>query len=468
MACEGIDQLLQQTRAIGREGAVAHVQCARWGNELIFLLDPDPRYGWVLPAVKKRLREELALLQYDLSSAETQLVYLERGGKLRLLGFELHSVPGSHGGLRVEYQPIEPSARPARPRRQPRWRWDFHPLQWAGRCLGRVSVPGPWHLVPEAYRKAGSVQVGWRHLPIALYPVLALYFGWLSPMALACAAAILLANWRSLPALWLQARRHPLELTGLACGIAFLVCLFVLASDLYAKLPREVPAPHMPPGFYLGEYHPSWDAEPVRYGLYLPPHFQKQKGPFPLIVFLHGHGERQIEKCFRAGVPLAIVREFGEQTPNGPFPFAGFFPNDPDGMWDLDTDRLKAVLKTLDYVSKRHRLDPARVYLTGPSSGGNGVWLWAQAYPDRWAAVVPVAGFIDPDVAKVRHLPVWIFHGGKDSLAPVERERALVQKLKAAGADVRYTEFPNKQHVINRDVYGRKELYDWLASKTRR
>jgi predicted peptidase len=171
---------------------------------------------------------------------------------------------------------------------------------------------------------------------------------------------------------------------------------------------------------------------------------------------------------FAAGLAQAIVLRFGEQTPNGRFEFAAFFPTDPEGMWAPERrEAMHGVMEALDHVIQRHRIDPKRVYLTGHSSGGDGVWSFAQSYPDVWAAVAPVAAFTDPDIAKVRHIPAWIFHGAKDNLTPAEQMRGLFQKLKDAKANVRYTEIPDRGHVIWREVYHRKELYDWFAAKTR-
>ena len=124
-------------------------------------------------------------------------------------------------------------------------------------------------------------------------------------------------------------------------------------------------------------------------------------------------------------------------------------------------------MEVLDYVIKRHRIDPDRVYLTGISNGGSGVWRLAEAYPDRWAAVAPLGSFYQPDVAKVRHIPAWIFHGGMDEKAPVAPVRGLVKGLQRVRADVRYTEVPNKGHTIFTEIYDSKDLYAWFAEKKR-
>jgi predicted peptidase len=247
-----------------------------------------------------------------------------------------------------------------------------------------------------------------------------------------------------------------------AGGLACLVLGYFL---LFPNLVREAPAANMPAGFYMGEYRAAKGAEPVQYGLYVPPHFEKEKGPFPLIVFLHGYGERN-KGVFATGLSQSIVLRFGEQTPNGRFDFAALFPIDLEGVWEFKPRQLEGVVGALNHVIEQHRIDAKRVYLTGHSAGGD-LWPLVEAYPEKWAAVAPAAGFRDPDIAKVRHVPIWIFHGAEDNITPVERARKLAEKLKQAKADLKYTEIPNKAHVIWRDVYGGKELYEWFASKKR-
>jgi predicted esterase len=468
IAFEGIDQILQQAKTFGREENFLHVQWTRVADQLVVLSDCDPRYDWILPAVKKRLREELSSLHYDLAAVETQSLDLTCGEPLRFLGFELRCVKRSGGDSRVQYRPIEePSRRLAEnaPSRR-RLLGRYQTLRFLRPCLNWIGRQQSSQFVRDTYRKVTSIQVGWRHLPITLYPILVLYFGWNSPAAWLCLALIFVCNWRSIPAVVMGAQRHWWGVTTMACGLAGLVCLYLTISDVRANFSREDPAPHMPPGFYLGQYHSSWDAEPVPYGVYVPPHFKHEKGPFPLIVFLHGYGERRSDHIFSVGVPNYIAHHFGERTENGRFEFVALFPIDPKGQWQVDTPEVEDAMKVLEHVIKRHHIDPARVYLTGISAGGSGVWRLAETYPDKWAAVAPVSSFIQPDVQKVRHIPAWIFHGAKDIAAPVERDRDLVQKLKAAQADVRYTEAPDRGHNM-RSVYDSQELYDWFATKTR-
>jgi predicted esterase len=522
-----IDHILQQAKTLGREENFLHVQCLRVGNEIIVLTDRDPRYEWILPAVQKRLREELAHLHYEPAALETQSLDVSLGHRLRFLDYELRLVKDRHGEMRARYRLVEKSKR----RYAPKTRWRlfgrYDPLRFLQPALNWMAKKRSWQIVERACSKANAVQVGWRHLPITLLPVLMLLFGWLSPLALLCLAAIPVCNWRwivdvllagyekanSIQASWRHLPvtlfpvllylfgwrslipwldvvvifacnwhwgrsilrwmgRHKLDTVMATCAAAALLALSPLLRDIYANRPREEVAvfSRLPAGFYWGEYHgPSWwNGEPTPvtyYGLYVPPHLQGQRGPFPLIVYLHGYGERTKWRIFKAGLPAAIAQRFGINKPNGIFPFVAFFPIDPTGHFQAGSVEVENIMQTLDYVIGRHRIDPARIYLTGISAGGSGVWELAQAYPDRWAAVVPVCSFISPEVEKVRHLPAWIYHGAKDQQAPVERERYLVQQLQAAGAEVHYTEVPNKGHYIWEEAYNPKTLYKWLASK---
>jgi len=131
--------------------------------------------------------------------------------------------------------------------------------------------------------------------------------------------------------------------------------------------------------------------------------------------------------------------------------------------------------------------DPSRVFLTGLSMGGNGAWYLANHHPNRFAAVVVVCGFTNerdspsqpvvhygPIVLasagdrfaiiaeRVRHLPIWIFHGSDDSVISVEESRRMAAALKALNANVTYTEFPGLNHNSWDAAYGLTAMTDWL------
>jgi dienelactone hydrolase len=474
IALAGIDRILLQARTLGREDNFLHLQCTRAGNELVVLADGDPRYDWLLPAVRQRLREELSQLPCDLAAVESQAVDLSRDGRLRFLGFELRLVAGKKGEQRVHCERLEkPDRGPAESRRR---QGHYRPLRRLGNCLkGLQHLPG-LRSVREAWVNATSIRVGWRHLPLTLYPVVVFLFGWRSPAAWLCLAALVLCNARRLPGTahsaggWVW--RHMLDVAMAACALAAVACMVPWLRDVYANRPQEVRAPaHLPPGFFKGRFRgDSWfGTEPacdVAYGLYVPPHLQDQKGPFPLLVFLHGYEGKTPQRLFKSGFLAALAHRIAREG-DGRCDFVAFAPIDPTGEWGPKSAEVQAVLQTLDYVAARHRIDPARVWLTGAGEGGDGVWRLAEAYPERWAALAPVGSSYCPDARKVRHLPVCIFAGAPDQPDSVQPAKRLQADLARAGADVQYREVSRKARAAWTEVYGAGELYGWLATKKR-
>lgn len=222
-----------------------------------------------------------------------------------------------------------------------------------------------------------------------------------------------------------------------------------------------------------------------RYRVYVPA-AQHRGGPLPVLLFLHGTGERGSdgEKPSLVGLGPAI-RAQGED-----FPALAVFPQAPEGM-DWKGEAAEIAFAALDAASAEFGGDPQRTYLTGLSMGGYGTWELALMQPDRFAALVPVCGGLtaprserdlyvtplrdeaDPARAlaqRLKHLPVWIFHGGRDDVVPPRESRAVYSALQAAGAaDVHYTEFPDANHNSWDPAYsGKPELWSWLFAQRRR
>ena len=169
----------------------------------------------------------------------------------------------------------------------------------------------------------------------------------------------------------------------------------------------------------------------IDYLLFLPQGYETSDKHWPLILFLHGSGE--------SGTNLAKVKTHGppkvvESKPG--FPFILVSPQSPGHGWNVDT--LNALL---DDVISNYRVDKRRVYLTGLSMGGSGTWSLAAAHPERFAAIVPVCGHGNPaDAKKLAALPIWVFHGAQDPKVPVQRSREMVEAIKAAGGNIKFTE----------------------------
>jgi predicted peptidase len=148
------------------------------------------------------------------------------------------------------------------------------------------------------------------------------------------------------------------------------------------------------------------------------------------------------------------------------FPFITVSPQCPyDFCWLMEAHTLNALL---DEVAARYAVDADRIYLTGLSMGGYGAWHLGSQYPERFAAVVPIAGGgVPQDVCTLKDVPVWAFHGELDDVVPVSESEEMVDALKACGGDVRFTLYPGVYHDSWTQTYSNPELYEWLLTHTR-
>ena len=196
------------------------------------------------------------------------------------------------------------------------------------------------------------------------------------------------------------------------------------------------------------------------YLLFLPKSNEAQEFRLPMILFLHGAGERgsNLEDLKRIGVAKIV-----EEQPD--FPFIVVSPQCPRGeRWSVNL--LSALL---DDVMAQYHVDPDRVYLTGLSMGGYGTWHLAAAQPDRFAAIAPICGGGKPDEAyRLKNLPVWAFHGARDRIVPLSESEEMVQALKKCGANnVKFTVYPQADHDSWTQTYNNLMLYDWFLQHQR-
>jgi len=258
------------------------------------------------------------------------------------------------------------------------------------------------------------------------------------------------------------------------------------------------------------------------YFVYLPPDFKKQD-KWPVILFLHGNGERGDGKgeldyvlkhgplfeawCQRRDLPFVIIApqmpmqdqgevsyikhrtraEIPERQADGsrnvrpwfrrsqqpldgqrsePLPAAwGDMANHPNGWNFLDDE----VMGMLDHVLASYRGDPKRVYLTGLSSGGTGTWVMAAAHPERFAAIAPVVGIGAPSLAPALvKLPLWVFAGGRDNGAPVKFFYPLLNELEKLGHPaVRFTIEADLGHDTFIRAYAGEDLYTWFLAHSK-
>ena len=197
----------------------------------------------------------------------------------------------------------------------------------------------------------------------------------------------------------------------------------------------------------------------LNYLLYLPKEYDNSKSSFPLVLFLHGKGERgdSLDLVKRHGPPMLV--EKGKD-----FPFILVSPQCPDGLrWTMQIDEL---IELLNKIINDYKVDTNRIYLTGLSRGGFGTWALAAAYPERFAAIVPICGGGNPvDACKIKNVPVWAFHGAKDNVVPLQKSQEMIDGLKKCGAEPKFTIYPDAGHNSWTETYNNPELYKWLLSQ---
>ncbi len=209
---------------------------------------------------------------------------------------------------------------------------------------------------------------------------------------------------------------------------------------------------------FIEKTHRDADGMEIKYVVFVPRNYTGEKAS-PLILFLHGSGETKGGNKMPVDVGIGSYIRKHEQS----FPFITIFPQSQKRSWRANSEDGKRAMAILAEVEKEYKVDPKRVYLTGLSMGGFGTWSLAAAYPDKWAAIVPICGGGSPDlVEKIKDIPCWCFHGDADPAVPVKRSRDMIAALKKAGAEPKFTEYPGVGHNSWDKAYGTKELYPWL------
>jgi len=175
----------------------------------------------------------------------------------------------------------------------------------------------------------------------------------------------------------------------------------------------------------------------LSYLLYLPKDYEQQES-WPLLLFLHGSGER--------GDDLELVKKHGPPkliAAGKDFPFIIVSPQCPkDRRWEPIE-----LIALLNDLSNKYKVDADRIYVTGLSMGGFGTWQLASFAPDRLAAIAPISGGGEKYwVKQFAYLPVWAFHGAKDTGVPLERSQVMVDELKKNGGNPKLTIYPEAGH----------------------
>ncbi len=196
----------------------------------------------------------------------------------------------------------------------------------------------------------------------------------------------------------------------------------------------------------------------LKYLIYLPKDYD-QKESWPVLLFLHGSGER--------GDNLDLVKKHGPPKLIGTgkqFPLIVVSPQCPNGRWWEAVE----LATLLDEIVEKYKVDQDRIYVTGLSMGGFGTWSLAEYQPNRFAAIVPICGGGEVYWSEtLAHLPVWAFHGAKDTAVPTERSKQMVEALKKDGGNPKFTIYPDAGHDSWTQAYNTPELYEWLLQQKR-
>lgn len=246
-----------------------------------------------------------------------------------------------------------------------------------------------------------------------------------------------------------------------------LPCLFVLA---FVSLSAGFSGPHPAPAHVYLQGNDT-----LRYRLFIP---EKRDTLLPLLLFLHGAGERGYDNEKQ----LIHGNRFLDSALQQKHPCIVLAPQCPPGKrwvevsWKLPahtqpeqpSDAFRLLLPLLDSLVKNLPVDTNRIYVTGLSMGGFGTWELLQRYPNKFAAAAPVCGGGDETKAKtIAHIPVWAFHGAKDKVVIPDRSRNMIKAMKKAGGKPKYTEYATLQHNSWDSTYTNSKLYDWLFAQSR-
>ena len=192
----------------------------------------------------------------------------------------------------------------------------------------------------------------------------------------------------------------------------------------------------------------------MKYSIYFPhwyDHDETKKGPF--ILFLHGAGEKgdDIKLLKSTGLPEVLEKI--------DIPFIVLSPQCPrNSSWSVDIlDNL------LNNAISKYRVDEDRIYVTGISMGGFATWSMALSFPERFAAIAPICGGGNTSKAiKIKHLPVWAYHGEDDKIVSPDNSKRMVDALKLCGGNVKFTLYPDTGHDCWTKTYNNQALFNWF------
>ena len=197
----------------------------------------------------------------------------------------------------------------------------------------------------------------------------------------------------------------------------------------------------------------------LNYSLYTPDGYNESSSDYPLVLYLHGVGERgdDLSKLEVNGLPEII--NIGKK-----YSFITVAPQCPDFGWWSRSEYVEALASLVKSIIKNHKVDNKRVYVTGLSMGGYGTLALAKQFPDLFAAIISICGGMDDhsDIKKLKELPIWLFHGDEDQVHPVESSIIIRDLLAPINDQIKLTIYKGVGHNSWDRTYANEKIYDWL------
>ncbi|MFP6584933.1 MAG: prolyl oligopeptidase family serine peptidase [Candidatus Hydrogenedentota bacterium] len=250
-------------------------------------------------------------------------------------------------------------------------------------------------------------------------------------------------------------------------GVLLTGCISVRVDNL--EVDDRIHASNRATGFLDMETRAAGENRPAV--LYVPADYNPSR-EYPLIVFLHGAGERGDDgvRQSQVGIGTAI-----RQNPDR-FQCLVFMPQCPAGDWwsaipgrGGDESGHAHITDGIEQILSRYSIDEDRVSLTGLSMGGFGTFSYGAQHADRFSAFMPICGGGDvAGAAQLATKPMWVLHGEADSVVPVARSEEMVNAIREEGGSVKFTKYPGVNHNSWDKAYGKSEAaVEWLLAQER-
>ena len=238
------------------------------------------------------------------------------------------------------------------------------------------------------------------------------------------------------------------------------------ASYKKIELPKEDQIDEFTGNFWNASFS---EKSGLNYIITFPKDYEKEKSEkYPLIIFLHSMAERG------DNINYVINNPAGEGNGIAPyalkkdkFPFITVSPLCPDkAYWPLINNRLNLLIKD---ISQKYRVQTTKIYLTGISMGGMGVWSLAMSFPNWFAAIAPISGAIYfplmiENIKAIKNIPIWAFHDLYDPDIPISKEQNTIKRIKKINTSVRYSISEIGKHYIHEEIYDNDQLFNWFLS----